>query len=214
MTSRRVFGWFYRLRFTPWDGQPAPPNLCALIEGTADAPALTPSTALDVGCGTGQIAAYLAQHGWRVTGVDFVDQPLRAARDRAAAAGVDVDFVRADVTRLAADGVGGGFGLIVDAGCLHNMPARPRDDYAREITAAAAPGALLFVVGFPPKNPARGAGRHRQRTAATPFAVLEAALAGGTLHRAGVASGLPAGADRRPELNAARTANTSTPPPH
>ena len=152
MTSRRVFGWFYRLRFTPWDGQPAPPNLCALIEGTADAPALTPSTALDVGCGTGQIAAYLAQHGWRVTGVDFVDQPLRAARDRAAAAGVDVDFVRADVTRLAADGVGGGFGLIVDAGCLHNMPARPRDDYAREITAAAAPGALLFVVGFPPKT--------------------------------------------------------------
>lgn len=155
MTSRRVFGWFYRLGFTPWDGQPVPPDLCALIEGSPDAAPLTPWTALDVGCGTGQIAVYLAQHRWRVTGVDFVIQPLRTARARAAAAGVNVNFLRADVTRLSADGVGGEFGLIVDAGCLHNISARSRGDYAREITAAAAPGALLFVVGFPP-NTQRG----------------------------------------------------------
>lgn len=81
--------------------------------------------------------------------MDFVAKPLRTARNKAAAHHVAVDFIQADVTRLTAAGTGKDFALIIDTGCLHNMPADHRDAYVREITAVAAPHALLFIVRFP-----------------------------------------------------------------
>ena len=67
-----MFRVFYRIGFTPWDGHPIAASLRTLIEGTGDSPALAAASALDVGCGTGDTSIYLAQHGWQVTGVDFV----------------------------------------------------------------------------------------------------------------------------------------------
>jgi 2-polyprenyl-3-methyl-5-hydroxy-6-metoxy-1,4-benzoquinol methylase len=52
----------------------------------AEAESLPPGRALDLGCGTGRDAVYLAQRGWTVTGVDAVEQAIDAARERAAAA--------------------------------------------------------------------------------------------------------------------------------
>jgi 2-polyprenyl-3-methyl-5-hydroxy-6-metoxy-1,4-benzoquinol methylase len=154
MASRHtLFRLFYGLGFTPWDGHAQVTSLLELIEGTADTPALPPGPALDVGCGTGDSSIYLAQHGWRVTGVDFVAKPLDKARAKARAAGVAVDFVQADVTHLSRAGVGGDFQLIVDNGCLHGMSDGDRDLYVREITAAAAPGAHLLIVGANPGGP-------------------------------------------------------------
>ena len=63
---------------------------------------------------------------------------------------VSVDFARADVTQLSHSGIGTGFGLIVDNGCIHNMSGGDREAYVREISALAAPDARLFVVAFPP----------------------------------------------------------------
>ena len=111
---------------------------------------LLATTALDLGCGTGDISIYLAQHGWQVTGVDFIAKALRKARSKAAARHVAVNFIQADVTRLRAAGIGQGFALIVDNGCLHNMTADNRNAYVREVTAVAAPRGLLFIVGFHP----------------------------------------------------------------
>jgi SAM-dependent methyltransferase len=62
--------------------------------------ALPTGRALDIGCGTGTQAVYMAGQGWEVTGMDAIDRPLRKARARAAAAGASVDWVRGDVTRL------------------------------------------------------------------------------------------------------------------
>ena len=74
MSSRQLlFRTFYRLGFTPWDGHPLPTSLTNLIEG--DRPP-TPATALDIGCGTGDNAIYLAEHGWQVTGVDYVQKAV------------------------------------------------------------------------------------------------------------------------------------------
>jgi len=80
------FGYrlLYRLGITPWDHDQVPPELVELVEGPA---ALRPGGALDLGCGTGAEAIYLAQHGWGVTGIDFVGPALEAARREAAAAG-------------------------------------------------------------------------------------------------------------------------------
>ena len=148
MASRHtLFRVLYRLGFTPWDGHPIAKSLQNLVEGDQQ---LTPGTALDIGCGTGDTSIYLANHGWKVTGVDFVPKAVAKARVKADAAKVSVDFKQADATRLSNEGVGSGFGLIVDNGCLHGMSDEDRDSYVREVTAAAAPGARLLLVEFTP----------------------------------------------------------------
>jgi SAM-dependent methyltransferase len=142
--KQTLFRLFYRFGFTPWDGHPIAQNLQDLVE------ALPAGRALDLGCGTGDSSIYLAQHGWKVTGVDYVPQALDAARAKAGATKAPVDFVRADVTRLSHEGIGSDFGLIVDNGCLHNMSDGDRDAYVREVSAVAAPDARLLIVAFLP----------------------------------------------------------------
>jgi cyclopropane fatty-acyl-phospholipid synthase-like methyltransferase len=140
-----MFKTFYRLGFVPWDGHPLATSLQELVEGES---ALAPGAALDLGCGTGDTSIYLAKHGWRVTGVDFVAKAVDKASAKAEANKVAVNFARADVTRLSSEGVGSNFGLIVDNGCLHSMSAGDRDAYVREVTAVAARGARLLLVEF------------------------------------------------------------------
>jgi SAM-dependent methyltransferase len=148
MGSRQLlFRVFYRLGFTPWDGHPLPTSLTNLIEG--DHPP-SPGKALDIGCGTGDNSIYLARHGWHVTGVDYVQRAVDRARAKVSASGVDVRFEQADVTRLCEEGIGSDFELIVDNGCLHGMNDEDRNDYVREVTAAAAAGARLLLVEFIP----------------------------------------------------------------
>lgn len=146
MASRHLlFRVFYAIGFTPWDGHPRSSTLCELVEGPDGR---SPGAALDVGCGTGDTSIYLVQHGWQVTAVDFTPKALDKARAKARAADAAVDFVHADVTHLSQAGISGPFELIVDNGCLHGMSDHDRDLYVEQITAAAAPGAWLAIVGF------------------------------------------------------------------
>ena len=150
MASRRtLFGIFYAIGFTPWDGHPQSATLQELIEGASAPP---PGSALDVGCGTGDSSIYLARHGWQVTGVDFTPKALAKASAKARAADVTVNFVHADVTHLSQAGISRGFQVIVDNGCFHGMSDGDRDLYVHEISAAAAPGAWLVMVAFKPSG--------------------------------------------------------------
>ena len=63
----------------------------------AEAAGLTPGRALDVACGEGRNAVWLAEQGWQATGVDFSDVALDKARGLAEARGVEVEWVQADV---------------------------------------------------------------------------------------------------------------------
>ena len=151
MASPRLYQVLYRIGFTPWDGHPLSPTLQQLIEG---ATALSAGTALDIGCGTGDSSIYLARHGWQVTGVDFAPKALDKARAKAAAGHVRVDFVRADATRLQAEGIGketgAAFSLILDSGCLHGMSDEARARYVDELSAIAAPQTRLLIFAFTP----------------------------------------------------------------
>jgi SAM-dependent methyltransferase len=123
--------------------------LVKLVEGEGEGAARGgPRRALDLGCGTGRNAIYLARHGWEVTGVELVGHLLDAARRNAATAGATVRWVKGDVTRLDELGIGGGYALLVDAGCYHAIPPGRRDAYAAGVTRVAAPGAVLLMVGF------------------------------------------------------------------
>jgi SAM-dependent methyltransferase len=145
--ERLKFGLMYRVGFAPWDGHKLPARLVELVEGKD---ALPPGRAIDLGCGTGDSAIYLARHGWQPVGVDFVARALKTALAKSEAAHAEVRWVRADVTRLREAGVGDGFGLLVDNGLFHLLSDEARGAYVREVTAIAAPGATLILTGFLP----------------------------------------------------------------
>jgi cyclopropane fatty-acyl-phospholipid synthase-like methyltransferase len=107
-----------------------------------------PGRALDLGCGTGANAIYLASEGWEVVGVDFVPEAIEKAKARARAQQSSANFLAGDAARLHEVGVAGPFDLIVDIGCYHAIPDRRRDGYAAEVAAVARPGADFYLAGI------------------------------------------------------------------
>ena len=146
----------YRVGFTPWDTDRVPTELRALVENPGGVP---PGRALDIGCGTGMQAVYLAGLGWRVTAVDAVTGPLKQAQARASAAGVTVDWIRADVGQLDKLGLERGLTLVFDRGCFHGLDDARRAACAAAVNELAAPGATLLMMAFAPNRiPAAPAG--------------------------------------------------------
>jgi SAM-dependent methyltransferase len=120
----------------------------------AEAEALTPARALDLACGEGRNAVWLAERGWRVTGVDFADVALAKATRLAAARGVEVEWVDADVR--AWEPPAEAFDLVV---LLYlQLPADERRVVHERAAAAVAPGGTLLVVAHHATNPAEGYG--------------------------------------------------------
>lgn len=135
----------YRAGLGPRPSDVPDQGLVEAVEGEARR---RPGRALDLGCGTGRNAIYLARHGWEVTGVEMIGYELDVARRNAAAAGVEPRLIQGDVTKLAELGVGDGYTLLMDGGCYHMVPQGRRDAYVASVTEVSAPGALLIMVGF------------------------------------------------------------------
>ena len=145
---QRLFFWLAYLRNrAPWDTNQTPPEVIRAIEGPG---ALAPGTALDIGCGTGTNVVYLAQHGWRAVGVDFVPLAIRRARARAARARVAVRFVQGDVLDLPRLPVGGPFDFALDIGCFHNLGAEAQARYAANLATLLRPGGTFMLYTFSP----------------------------------------------------------------
>jgi SAM-dependent methyltransferase len=125
----------------------APPELVALVEGHG---ALLPGRALELGCGTGTNAIYLARHGWDVVAVDLIDRAVEQARTKAAAAGTAVRLLCGDATRLDELDAPGPHDLFFDLSCYCGIPPHRRDAYAAGLTDRAAPGARLLMFGYGP----------------------------------------------------------------
>jgi len=115
---------------------------------------LVPGRALDVGCGEGRNAVWLAARGWQVTGVDFSEVALDKARGLAARHDVDVEWVLADVLEYRP--AGRAFDLV--AVLYLQLPANERRAVVRSAVSALAPGGLLFVLGHDTTNLAEGYG--------------------------------------------------------
>jgi SAM-dependent methyltransferase len=162
-----VYRIMYRVGFTPWDSDQVPPELSEVIEGPN---ALPTGRALDVGCGTGTQSVYLARNGWEVTGVDAVPRPLQRARARAQAAGVNVDWVLADVARLGRLDLTPGFTLFFDRGCFHGLDDSQRGACAAALTDLAAPGATLLMMAFAPNRVVVGPAGVEEREVLARFA--------------------------------------------
>src|SRR5215207_11740883 len=129
-----------------WSGNPNP-------QLVAEASALTPGTALDVGCGEGGDVIWLAQHGWTVTGADFSANGLARAAQHAEEAGVAdrTDWWQVDARAFDA---GGRSYDLVTTHFLH-PPDAGMVDVTRRLAEAVAPGGHLLVVEHRPRTVTR-----------------------------------------------------------
>jgi SAM-dependent methyltransferase len=139
------FDLMYRLGFAPWERRDVEQTWRPVLEGPD---ALSHGRALDVGCGSGRDAVHLARHGWQVTGVDFADTGLKAARQRALEEGVEVQWVKGDVAKLGGLGLASGYDLLYDFGCMHLLPDAGRRGLARGLGDLAAGAATLLIGAF------------------------------------------------------------------
>ena len=135
----------YRFGFAPWERRDVERTWRPLLEGPD---ALAQGRALDVGCGSGRDAVYLAKHGWQVTGVDFADRGLKAARQRAQEEGVEVQWVKGDVAELGGLGLASGYDLLYDFGCMHLLPDGARQGLAMGLGDLAGGAATLLIAAF------------------------------------------------------------------
>ncbi len=114
----------------------------------AEVDGLEPGRALDLACGAGRNAVWLAEQGWTVTGADFSDVALENARGLAAERGVEVDWVQADVREW--EPPAGAFDLV--AVLYLQIPAEERRPVLARAAGAVAPGGTLLVVGHDLQN--------------------------------------------------------------
>ncbi len=110
--------------------------------------------ALDIGCGEGRNAVWLAEKGWRVTGVDFSDVALDKARRLAEARAVSVEWVLADLRSYQPEP--GVYDLVVVL-YLH-VPNQERPGVHAACATALSRGGALIVLGHDVLNPTEGYG--------------------------------------------------------
>jgi len=162
--ARERFTEYYAAPRAPWDiGRPQPAFVAA-----ADR---LGGRVLDVGCGTGDLAIWLARRGRAVTGVDFLPGPLAVARAKAAAAGVAVNFLEMDA--LAVGELPERFDAVVDCGLFHTFDDARRSAYVATLGRLLEPGSRLFVLCMADAEP----GTHGPRRVAE--AELRAAFSSG-----------------------------------
>jgi SAM-dependent methyltransferase len=142
--EKRMYTLLYRMmkrpEDLPWHQRRPWAMLQKVVGGRAQA-----GRALDLGCGTGEFAVYLAQHGYRVTALDYLARPLQLSADLAHRNGVELQLVQADARTWATTGQ---FDLILDSGCLHGLDGADRATYREQVRRWLAPGGDFVLIHF------------------------------------------------------------------
>ena len=147
------FEQVYKEGTAPWDiGRPQPEVVRLAEDGELV------GDVLDVGCGTGENALYLAGRGMPVVGVDASPQAIERARVKAAARGLRADFLVADALDLAR--IRRRFETVLDCGLFHVFGPTDRRRYAHSLCEVLSPGSTLQLLCFSDEEPP-GPGPHR-----------------------------------------------------
>jgi SAM-dependent methyltransferase len=152
----------YRAGDPPWDiGQPQP--AIVRLDGQGD----IVGDVIDVGCGTGENALYLAARGHAVVGVDAAPTAIARARDKARLRDSGATFLVADAFEL--DGLGRTFDVAIDCGLFHTFSDSERARYAQSLHGVLRPAGHLVLLCFSERQPGEGGPRRvtRQEIEAT-----------------------------------------------
>lgn len=143
----------YRTGETPWDHGMVDSNLVEMVERNG----VRPCRVLDIGCGTGDNAIWLARQGFEVVACDLSATAIDRAKTKASAAGVECRFLVAD---FLADAIPvEPLGLVLDRGCLHSVPGNGnRQRFARRVADLLEAGGLWFSLVGNADEPRREVG--------------------------------------------------------
>lgn len=142
--NKWVYELFYRLPFIPisWIfGSPHEIQAYTQLVENGDIPV---GRAIDLGCGEGSNAIYLAQKGFDVTGADFSPTAIKRAKSNSQKADVEVNFIVEDLTNI--HHVSGTFDLLVDFGALNDMNQAERDLYIQNVLPLTHPGSCYILL--------------------------------------------------------------------
>ena len=129
-----------------WDiGRPQP-----AIVRLAEAGQIT-GLVLDVGCGTGENALYLAERGFAATGIDSAPTAIRKARSKARRRGLEVHFEVADALNLATPARP--YDTVIDSGLFHVFSDDERTRFRASLERVVRPGATYFLMCFSDRQP-------------------------------------------------------------
>ena len=137
----------YQAGTPPWDTGRVSSELIRVVQAAK----IGPCRAIELGCGTGTNAVWLAQQGFDMTGVDLVPQAVDRATKRATEAGVRVRFVAADLLKL--PDLGEPFEFLFDRGCYHAVRREDATGYVNAVDRLLRPGATGLVLAGNAKEP-------------------------------------------------------------
>jgi SAM-dependent methyltransferase len=109
------------------------------------------SSVLDAGCGTGDIALYFATRGCKVTGIDYLEEPIRRAKKKAMDQGSSATFLVMDA--LALKDLPEVFDNVIDSGLFHVFNDDDRRRYVEGLASVMKPGGKVFLLCFSDEEP-------------------------------------------------------------
>ena len=153
MKTGNIDGIYRRipLEKIPWNIETPPDALVELVESGKVKPCRT----IDLGCGAGNYAIYLAGLGFDVTGVDSSPTAIKFARKKAERVGVTCSFVVADLLGDLHE-LWGKFVFGYDYELLHHFIPEDRETYVKNVASLLNPGATYLSVCFSEEDPQFG----------------------------------------------------------
>ena len=130
----------YREGDTPWDSEIRSRELTRVLDELQ----LPPGRAVELGCGTGTNAVFLAQRGFQVTALDISPVALEKARNRAKQLGMNVEFIEEDICRLSHELEA--FDFVFDRGCYHCARKIDLPGFLKTVAQLTRPGSKWLTL--------------------------------------------------------------------
>jgi len=143
MSRKEMFEERYKKDETPWELDRPDSNLIELIEKQD----ILPCKTLEIGCGTGSNAIWLAQNNFKVTGIDFSPLAIEKAMAKSQKQGVEINFLEKDFLKKKTGTGASDFEFVFDRGCFHSFDEKDeRKTFAKNVSLFLKDGGHWFSI--------------------------------------------------------------------